>query len=137
MWVQTPNCWFQPEPYFHWFRWQGPPRRFRVAAIQRIRFGHRGPCPSREDAEVMVDVVRLLIKRELVAVFPGTRVHRERILGLTRSFVMLGGFDGCASSNQTDSMACIPGRSVRMGPDAGPFFRRFEFPPAMVGCRDL
>ncbi len=74
-------------------------------AIQRFRCGHRGPCGCREKAEATSGEVRLVIKRELVTVLPGTRVHRKRILGLTKTFVMVGAFEGGASSHRTDSMA--------------------------------
>ena len=92
MWIQTPNYWFPIEPHFHWLGWQWYPRWVRVNAIQRVNCGHRGPYPDRKEAEAAVDEVRLMSHRELVEAFPGARIWREKLFGLTKSFVVISGF---------------------------------------------
>ena len=93
-WVQTPNYYFPIEPHFHWLGWQWYPRSVRIAAIRRFKCGHRGPHPRIEDAKDAVDEVRLITRSEMKNMFPGGRIWNERILGVTKSFVAIGGFRG-------------------------------------------
>jgi len=91
-WVQTPNYWFPVEPHFHVVGWQWLPEEVRVALLRRRRCGWRGPCPDAEQARHHVREVRLLTKRDLAALFPTATVTPERIFGLTKSWVVTGGF---------------------------------------------
>jgi hypothetical protein len=91
-WIQTPNYWFPIEPHFHWLGWQWYPRSVRVAMIQRIKCGHRGPCSTKQAAEAAVDEVRLMSHREMQEVFPKAQIWRERVLGATKSLVAIQGF---------------------------------------------
>lgn len=91
-WVQTPNFWFPIEPHFHLPGWQWMPESLRVAIIRRQRCGWRGPCPDLDEARRTVREVRLLTRRELVKLFPGATVIRERFAGLVKSWILLGGF---------------------------------------------
>jgi hypothetical protein len=91
-WVQTPNFWFPMEPHFLVPGWQYLPQRARVEIIRRRACGWRGPCPDPEEARRTVAEVRLLHRRELQRLFPGGTVIDERFGGLTKSFVVHGGF---------------------------------------------
>jgi hypothetical protein len=91
-WVQTPNYWFPIEPHFHVLGWQWLPRSIRTALLMKYRCGWRGPVQSREDAEILVDEVRLLSARELQSLLPEGYLWRERIFGVTKSLVAYGGF---------------------------------------------
>jgi hypothetical protein len=91
-WVQTPNYWFPIEPHFHVPGWQWMPEGWRVALLRRRRCGWRGPCPDLEQARAMVQEVRLVDGREMRELFPGARIWRERVGGLTKSFVAVKGF---------------------------------------------
>jgi hypothetical protein len=91
-WVQTPNFWFPMEPHFLVPGWQYLPLRARVEIIRRRACGWRGPCPDPEEARRTVAEVRLLRRRELQRLFPGGTVIDERFGGLTKSFVIHGGF---------------------------------------------
>jgi hypothetical protein len=91
-WVQTPNYWFPVEPHYHVLGWQWMPEGARVALLRRRRCGWRGPCPDIEQARRYVREVRLLTRRDLALLFPGATIVPERLLGLVKSWVVMGGF---------------------------------------------
>ena len=91
-WVQTPNFWFPIEPHCHVPAWQWLPVPVRVALIRRWRCGWRGPCPDPTRARELVSELRLLTRREIIALFPGVRLIPERIGGLVKSWTAVGGF---------------------------------------------
>ena len=91
-WVQTPNFWFPMEPHFLVPGWQYLPQRARVEIIRRRACGWRGPCPDPDEARRTVAEVRLLRRRELRRLFPEATIIEEKLAGLTKSFVVLGGF---------------------------------------------
>ncbi len=92
-WLQTPNYWFPIEPHFHWLGWQWYPRWIRLAMIQRVRCGMRGPVGSPEEAAALVDEVRLMTASELKSCFPEATLYRERVGLVTKSLVVHSGFD--------------------------------------------
>ncbi|HOW72104.1 MAG TPA: methyltransferase domain-containing protein [Phycisphaerae bacterium] len=91
-WVQTPNYWFPIEPHFHVPGWQWMPQSLRVAVLRRFRCGWRGPCPDAIVAQRMVAEIRLLTYRELRRLFPNSTILPERFLGVTKSWIVVGGF---------------------------------------------
>jgi hypothetical protein len=96
-WVQTPNFWFPMEPHFLMPAWHWTPEAARVALIRRRTVGWRGPCPDVDEARRTVREIRLLRRRELRRLFPGATVVDERFGGMTKSFVVHGGFPAPAS----------------------------------------
>jgi hypothetical protein len=86
-WVQTPNFWFPIEPHFLTPGWHWLPARVRIALLKRRRWGWRGPCSDREDAEALVREIRLMRGRELSAMFPDATLRKERVGPLVKSFV--------------------------------------------------
>jgi hypothetical protein len=88
-WVQTPNFWFPVEPHFLTPAWHWLPVRARVALLQRRRWGWRGPCPDRAEADELVREVRLMRGAELKRLFADAQLRPERIGPLTKSFVAL------------------------------------------------
>jgi len=92
-WVQTPNYWFPMEPHFQMPGWQWLPRSIRVAALMRKQFGRRGPCDRREDAEALVDEVRLVSKRDLRRMFPNAILTPEKFIGLVKSWIVHSSFE--------------------------------------------
>ena len=90
--VQTPNRAFPLEPHFLFPWFQYLPRRLQIALVQRFKLGWYERRPRREDATALVDEHRLLSASELRALFPRATIYRERVAGLTKSFVAYGGF---------------------------------------------
>ena len=88
-WVQTPNFWFPVEPHFLTPAWHWLPVAARVALLQRRRWGWRGPCPDKADAEAAVREIRLMRRTELDRLFPDARVTPEKIGPLVKSFVAI------------------------------------------------
>jgi Methyltransferase domain len=90
--VQTPNLWFPLEPHFVFPGFQFMPVAWRVQLVQRFKLGHIDRHPDRGDAEQVVRSIRLLAARDLRSLFPGATLHRERVLGLTKSLMAVGGW---------------------------------------------
>jgi Methyltransferase domain len=86
-WIQTPNYWFPIEPHYLTPAWHYLPEGVRVALLRRRRFGWRGPCPDEAQARRLVQEIRLMRRRELVALFPQSRIVEERFGPLVKSFV--------------------------------------------------
>lgn len=100
--LQTPNRHFPIEPHFLLPFFQYFPMRLRVFLVTRFSLGWCDREPDRQRAERIVRGIRLLTGRELQSLFPSGRVSAEKFLGLTKSFVVLEGWDepqghqGCA-----------------------------------------
>jgi len=87
--VQTPNRYFPLEPHFISPFFYILPRRLKVWAVCNI-YGRllnkkfRDPRYARE----AIDSIRLLTARELRDMFPDGMLYKEKIFGLTKSFVV-------------------------------------------------
>lgn len=77
--VQTPNRWFPIEPHYQLPFIQFLPHRLVVALRSRFQLGH---VPR--DGSLSI---RLLDARALRTLFPDAEIHRERILGVTKSLM--------------------------------------------------
>lgn len=83
--VQTPNRWFPIDPHFlvPFFHWM--PRRLQIALLTRFDVGWLRSGGDRRAAATLIDSIQLLTERDLRRLFPGARIWRERVLGLTKS----------------------------------------------------
>jgi len=90
-WVQTPNYWCPIEPHFHFIGWQWLPEIVRVAILRRRDCGWRQRTPDVEHARALVREIRLLKRGELLRLFPDAHIVPERVLGLTKSWIVVGG----------------------------------------------
>jgi hypothetical protein len=104
-WVQTPNRWFPVEPhlltpFLHWLPAGG---RTWVARRWTVwQFVTRPAADRREFyIEHFLNDIRLLSPAGMRRVFPGARLIRERLLGLTKSLVAVR--DG----RQTGHRKCV------------------------------
>lgn len=91
--VQTPNRFFPLEPHFLFPGFQFLPIEARTWMVSRFSVGWYPRIPDRAEARREVASIRLLTEREFSRMFPGARIHRERLLGLTKSFVAWGGWE--------------------------------------------
>lgn len=85
--VQTPNFWFPLEPHFrtplfHWL-----PEQLRYRIYMRKRLGFRGKAVSVDQAMRSIQGACLLDRRQMLALFPDAEIKRERVLGLTKSWM--------------------------------------------------
>jgi hypothetical protein len=90
--VQTPNFWFPLEPHYLVPGFQFLPVRLRSGLLRRFDLGHIGRIPDPGAADEHVRSIRLLRTTQLRKLFPDARIHRERMLGLTKSLMAVGGW---------------------------------------------
>jgi SAM-dependent methyltransferase len=77
--VQTPNRYFPIDPIYQLPFFQLLPGRLRRWMTRRLSLGWRGRGTE--------DLIELVSARELRALFPDAEIHRERVLGLTKSLI--------------------------------------------------
>jgi len=90
--VQTPNQgfpldWRTRVLFFHWL-----PAKWQARAFQTLSVG-RYPRVNAADAQVLATRIRDVNKDELQALFPDGTVILEKVLGLTKSFIVHRGFE--------------------------------------------
>ena len=86
-WVQTPNRYFPIEPHFVFPFWQFLPKRLRVRLVSRFAIGHYQRLTPARARQVIYHENRLLSESEMRDLFPKATIWKERVLGLTKSFV--------------------------------------------------
>ena len=91
--VQTPNKYFPLEPHFLFPFFQFLPISIRVWLLRNFRLGWFEKTPDKVKAREIVESIRLLGKSEFVSMFPNTSLYEEKILGVTKSFVVYGEWD--------------------------------------------
>ena len=90
--VQTPSRHFPIEPHFLVPGFQFLPQSVRVGLVRRFALGYHEVMPNADEARRAVEEIRLLSSGELRLLFPGAELYRERVLGMTKSFVAYGGW---------------------------------------------
>src|SRR5579863_2121255 len=91
--VQTPNRFFPIEPHFLFPFLQFLPVRFRVFLVTHLNLGWRGNIPDKQEALQAVKEIRLLTEKELKNLFPGAKIYKEKLLGMTKSFIVYKGWE--------------------------------------------
>ena len=91
--VQTPNKYFPIEPHFLVPGFQFLPDPVRAGWLARRNVGWYRKAESYEAALAEVTRIRLLSRPEFKRLFPEGRLYRERVFGLTKSFVVYHGWD--------------------------------------------
>lgn len=89
--VQTPNYYFPIEPHFLVPFFQFLPFSVRIFLVKNFSLGWTSKVSSDEEAETLVNSVRLMDKEELVGAFPESKFYSEKCFGLTKSFVVFYG----------------------------------------------
>ena len=90
--VQTPNKRFPLEPHFLFPWFQYLPVATRAWLVNRFDVGWYKRIPDARTAREEVQSIQLLTKRQFADLFPGARIHEEKIARLTKSFVAIGGW---------------------------------------------
>lgn len=91
--IQTPNRYFPIEPHFLFPLFQFLPLSMRVFLVSHFALGAHSKRLDTAGALQRVSEIRLLSLRELRTMFPGAKVYREKVLWLTKSFILYGGWD--------------------------------------------
>jgi SAM-dependent methyltransferase len=98
VYAQTPNRYFPLEPHFLFPFFGILPMGVRAFLLQHMDLGWRKRQPDRTSALAEVRSVRLVTGSELRRMFPAARIVRERLLWLTKSYIVLQGWDEPAGS---------------------------------------
>jgi len=91
--VQTPNRFFPIEPHFLFPFFQFLPLSLRVLLVTHFNLGWRRNIPDKQEALQAVKEIRLLTEKELKNLFPGANIYKEKLLGLTKSFIVYKGWE--------------------------------------------
>jgi hypothetical protein len=86
--VQTPCRSFPIEPHFYFPFFAQLPLDVRTWLHSHFTLGFMGRRTDWLEARMWCEETRLLSLNELKAIFPGGQVHKERLLGLTKSHMI-------------------------------------------------
>lgn len=87
--VQTPNYFFPIEPHFLFPFFQFLPLSIRSWLVSHYKFGYE-KAHDFDSAYALVNRITLLKKKELRILFPNARIVKEKFMGLTKSFMVIG-----------------------------------------------
>jgi len=86
--VQTPNYYFPAEPHFLFPFFQFLPFRLKVMVAKFFRLGWLPKTSDSEEIRKRINSIRLLTSKDLVKMFPGCKLLREKFFFLTKSFTV-------------------------------------------------
>jgi Methyltransferase domain len=89
LWVQTPARWFPIEPHhlaplIHFL-----PKRWQRRLVRNFTPYGWVVRPTQEHVDSLITEYRLVTYREMRALFPDCEIRRERVLGLTKSYIAI------------------------------------------------
>lgn len=87
--LQTPNLRFPLEPHFYVPFFQFFPLGVRAWLHQHFKLGWLTPEPDALRARIDCDQIRLLSQAEIRLLFPDAAVHKERLAGMVKSFIVI------------------------------------------------
>lgn len=87
LWIQTPARCFPVEPHVLAPFFQYLPKHFQARIARYLTLWGLLTKPGRTEVTEMLSEIRLLTYREMKQLFPDCTILRERILGLTKSYV--------------------------------------------------
>lgn len=90
--VQTPNKYFPIEPHFLFPYFQLLPVSLQTHLLMNFNLGWYKRNPDYQNARETVQSVKLLSKSELLKLFPGATIYKERIFGLVKSYTAVRGW---------------------------------------------
>ena len=91
--IQTPNFFFPIEPHFLFPFFQFLPMSLKIFLATNFKLGWYKKFADKGEAKKKIESIRLLRKKELKKLFLGSTIKREKILFLTKSFMVIGGWD--------------------------------------------
>lgn len=87
--VQTPNYWFPYEPHFRFPGFQYLPAGLRREMLRRMTLGFFRPVPDRDEAQAVIDHLRLVTARQMRMFFPDATIAFETFKGLNKSILAI------------------------------------------------
>ena len=92
LWIQTPARSFPLEPHVLAPFFQFLPRRLQRRMARYFTLWGLLTKPNAARVEEMLSDIRLLTHREMKLLFPDCVILKERVLGLTKSYIAIRGF---------------------------------------------
>jgi hypothetical protein len=92
LYLQTPNKYFPLEPHFLFPFFQFLPLCVRVWLVMRFSLGWYPRYSNKLEAKEVASSIRLMSKSEVRGLFPDGKIVKEKLGGITKSFVVLEGF---------------------------------------------
>jgi hypothetical protein len=86
--LQTPNRYFPVEPHFLFPLFQFFPLKVKVWLVMHFKMGWYNKISEREKAVDLCNSIRLLSRVDLLKMFPGAMIRKEKFFGLTKSFLV-------------------------------------------------
>ena len=90
--VQTPNKRFPLEPHFLFPFFQYLPITARTWLVNNFDVGWYRRIRDKSSARAEIESIQLLTRKQFAELFPRARIHEEKLAGLTKSFVAIGGW---------------------------------------------
>jgi len=86
--IQTPAFIFPLEPhflfpFFHWL-----PKKIRIWLVTHFNLGWFKKCVNKNDAEILVNSIRIVMKNELKILFSGAQILTEKFLMIPKSYLI-------------------------------------------------
>lgn len=85
--VQTPNKYFFVEPHYLLPYFQFIPKNIRFFILTKTKFS-RFKKWSPKEAQQYLDEILLLSKKDMIELFPSSKLTNEKFMGMTKSFVV-------------------------------------------------
>ncbi len=90
--VQTPNRHFPIDPHFPFPFFQFLPVSTRTYLLRALPLAWVGRIKDPIKAREVAQSVNLLSEEDVRALFPGCKLHHEKVLGMTKSFIAYSGW---------------------------------------------
>jgi hypothetical protein len=87
--VQTPAFWFPMEPHARTLFLHMLPEPMKISMMLRRKRGFWSKASNVGDATRSVQSAHLLDYRQVCYLFPDAKVHREKMFGLTKSYIAM------------------------------------------------
>jgi hypothetical protein len=91
--IQTPNLYFIIEPHFVFPFFQFLPLELKTWLVSHLSLGWCGKISDQKQAREIASSIRLLSKKDLLNLLPSGNIWEEKIFGLTKSFIIYGGWE--------------------------------------------
>lgn len=91
VWIQTPARHFPIEPHLLTPFFQYLPKRVQLRLARHFTLWGLLSRPNAAEVNNMISEIRLLTLREMKQMFPDCRILKERVLGLTKSYIAVRG----------------------------------------------
>lgn len=85
--VQTPNFYFPMEPHFLFPYFQLLPQGVKKKLVMNLDLGWYEKQPDEHSAGELASSIRLLRLNELKQLFPGSKIYKEKLFMMNKSFI--------------------------------------------------